>query len=262
MNQRWLPERATYHRGLPEIGWLIASAHTVFRIARVELLDDGETLRVWVNHVGGVRPAEPRGHVPPDGQYRFSVPLADAGWYVYPKTGRWPMCGCCGEPMPCRAELEDRAAKAASAKLDELMSRMPGCCWACGEPITSRQQGVTYPGDNLDLPGGQQVRFHLRRACWSSAAAYEDRWLSEDPSRKRIITYPDCPGTLVVHADGSSECRSKTPCGGHLTHDHGHVAACFSADKNACPRGCSIVGHPGCQPSPRPLRRDQPSLSA
>jgi hypothetical protein len=115
-------------------------------------------------------------------------------WDVY-RDGRWPQCSCCGEPMPCRAEVQDRQIDAAMDRVEEMSKRLPGCCWGCGNPITSRQQSVIYAGENLDLPGGPDVRFHLRLDCLSAATAYETKWLSVDHSRRRMLTYPKCSGS-------------------------------------------------------------------
>ncbi|WP_147457223.1 hypothetical protein [Micromonospora pisi] len=175
--------------------------------------------------------------------------------------------------MPCRAELEDREVTARLAEVEVFATRLPGCCWSCGEPISSRQRAVDYPGDNLDLPGGPEARFHTRETCSGDAKRYELRWIAVDPRRERILTYPKCGGILVVHGDGSSECRSgpglagdhesEPDCRGHLTHDHGAHAACYVGDAYlarpedmpGCPRGCSRQGHPGATGYRRPERR-------
>lgn len=286
LTDRWWPEHTT-RTVRPEVGRLIALEHGVFEVLQLaypDLADDdvevwksagcpevekwhGRPLRLWLRLVGGVWLRDPK-HLAADRECSLTYPASRIGptFHVYPPSGRWPKCSCCGEPMPCRAELADRQVAAAAARLDDLASRMAGCCWACREPITSRQQAVTYDGDNLDLPGGPPVRFHLRRQCWGSATAYENRWIVADRARQRILTYPSCSGWLVVHHDGSSECRpsgSSSPaqdCRGHETHNHSSMAACYCADREPCPRGCSLVGHPGAHPAPRPLRRDQLAL--
>ncbi|MCM3884147.1 hypothetical protein [Frankia sp. R82] len=88
------------------------------------------------------------------------------------------ICGSCGEIYPC---TEVEAAKQASREMvnvEKLMSIPPGACWHCQQPISQRQQSVTFPGDNLLLPGGPPVAFHLRRSggCGDAAAGYETRW--------------------------------------------------------------------------------------
>jgi hypothetical protein len=281
---RWLP-LGTVGRNRPAAGQLLAHKHTVWRVIRVEDIEltdkdrdtwinfgapdlttwGGRPYRITVHWAGGVKPdwAEREdgdftslreGHLDvPAGSYKM--------WNVYP-GGRWPQCSCCSEPMPCRAELEDREVTRSLDRVAELEAIPPGACWACQEPITTRQKTVTYPGENLDLPGGQQPHFHARKECAHSARDYEERWLAVDPRRERILTWPQCGGTLIVHADGSSECvvgrdvlgqqhEPQPDCRGHLTHDHGHQRSC-----GGCDRGC--VGGHGIRLSPRPDRR-QPS---
>lgn len=183
-------------------------------------------------------------------------------WSVLPEPYR--VCSCHGDPWPCQEVDRAEVAAAAAERLDALMAKVPGCCWACGEPITSRQRTVAYPGDNIDLPGGPSVRFHQRRGCWGAALRYEERWIAVDPRHERILTYPRCGGMLIVHHDGSSECSTmrdrpavagEQACAGHLTHDHTSMAACYAADGAGCPRGCPREGHPGAAPAPRPSRQ-------
>lgn len=289
---RWYPTATHASRQRPDVGVLIAWRHAVWQVTavvdvelsdadRAEWLDAGmpdlaswsrRPYRVDVDWVGGARPD----WAPPDG------PVEDGGsidvttqhtvtWRTYP-SGRWPQCSCCGEPVPCRAELEDDEVTAALNRVAEFAARLPGCCWGCGDPISSRQKVAAYPGDNLDLPGGPDVLFHTRAKCWSSATRYERRWLDADPRRERILTWPDCDGVLIVHWDGSSECtsamtlfryhESQADCRGHLSHDHGCVSACYVGgdwfarpeDFPGCPRGCPREGHPGAHPAPRPPR--------
>lgn len=291
---RWFPLR-TGGKGRLETGDLIAHEHAVWRVVRVVNLPLSDADReVWLKYgmpdpatwparpyavtvewEGGARPPWDREG---DKQKRGTITIR-AGvhmwWRVY-SSDRWPQCSCCGEPMPCRAELEDREVTSSLDHLARLEAIPPGACWACAEPITTRQKSITYPGENLDLPGGQQVHFHTRRVCVRQAHEYEERWVAADPRRERILTWPHCDGVLVVHADGSSECRSagkvfgkqrdsQPDCQGHLTHDHSSMQACYVADnwlnpeawEGGCPRGCSRDGHPGTRTTPRPARREQ-----
>jgi hypothetical protein len=229
----------------------------------------GRPYRVRVDYVAGLRPdwVEDGREGRQGGLTVRAEAFGGAGrWHLYPESNRWPQCSCCGEPMPCRAELRDRKVAAEAKRLDVLTSRVPGCCWACDEPITGRQKVVEYPGENLDLPGAPPPRFHMRSSCWHAATRYEERWIAVDPRNERVLTWPKCAGMLIVHGDGSSECRTapslmtgvvyegEPNCGGHLTHDHQTMAACYAADSAACPRGCPRDGHPGCRTSPRPPR--------
>lgn len=280
----WYPLATRRHYRRPEAGQLIAYKHAVWSVVRTEdaLLSDADR-QVWLNSgapdLNDWRDAPYRlvldwvgGAAPPwaekgDERKRGTLTIpagAFRSWHVYP-DGRWPQCSCCGEPMPCRAELEDQQVTASLNQIAKLEAIPPGACWACSEPITTRQKSVAYPGENLDLPGGQQPYFHTRGECRPSAHEYEERWLAADPRRERILTWPNCDGHLIVHADGSSECVSgpaplggkqqapQPDCRGHLTHDHGYHRACY-VDFD-CTRGCKREDHHGTRTSPRPERR-------
>jgi hypothetical protein len=297
-NREWSPLN-TRRESRPTTGQLIAYLHAVWRVDKVENtpLSDADR-ELWLKHnmpdldtwhhrpyritvewVGG---AEPPWAEQDDSRRRGTLTIpAGRGWHdwhVYP-SGRWPQCSCCGEPVPCRAELEDKQVSASLDRIARLEAIPPGACWACTEPITKRQKAVTYPGENLDLPGGQQVTFHTRRECSGRACRYEERWVAADPRRERILTWPRCEGILIVHGDGTSECvsgraplggtdcESQPDCRGHLTHDHGVIRACY-VDEDAlrpmgrkrrdCPRGCDPSTHGGTRTVRRPDRR-QPS---
>lgn len=294
---RWFPLR-TSGKDRVNVGELIAHKHAVWRVVRIEDVPLSDADRdVWLNdgmpdpETWSARPYRitldwVAGAAPPwakDGDDRkrgtISVPARAHPWWRVYTSERWPQCSCCGEPMPCRAELEDEQVSVSLDQVARFEAIPAGACWACAEPITIRQKAVTYPGENLDLPGGQQVHFHTRRACVRQAHEYEERWLAADPRRERILTWPRCDGVLVVHADGSSECRSggmvlgkqrnsQPDCEGHLTHDHSSVQACYVSDnwltpsewEGGCPRGCSRIGHPGTCTTPRPARRE-PTVS-
>lgn len=291
----WYPTGTHSHYGPPPVGALTPRDHAVWRVTHITDLPladhdrdtwieagmpdpatwKGRPYKVGVEYVGGARPdwAPTDGDVPATSMSARAQRFGGVNWKLYPPSGRWPMCSCCGEPMPCRAELQDREVDQGLERVETWASRRPGCCWGCGEPITGRQKAVAYPGDNLDLPGGPEVRFHSRASCWDAARRYELRWIDVDPRRERILTYPKCAGILIVHADRSSECRagrgplgdvqvSQPDCRGHLTHDHGTQAACYvgegwlsrPSEMPGCPRGCSRTGHPGAAPSARPPR--------
>lgn len=295
MARNWIPELTRQSHRRPAAGDVVASQHTVWKVtAVVDAELDAAGLRVWskegmpdlaswrqrpyevqVEYLGGVRPDRPG--IPQAGPVPPCVLTVRAGafmtWHVYRDSGgRWPRCSCCGEPMPCRAQLQDEAITYALDRVELLSTRLPGCCWACGEPVTRRQETVDYPGDNLDYPGGPAARFHIRNSCWGTARGYERRWIAVDPRRERILTWPSCPGTLIVHSGGFSECsqtaRGVGDCGGHLTADHCAESACSgylrlpSAAWDTCPRGC--VDNLGMDPlnPPRPRRRDRQQLPA
>lgn len=294
----WNPLGATMIYGRPEPGRLIAHHHAVWRVLEVNDLEWSDHDRdrwlaarmpdPWlqapyqlvIEYVAGARPqwAPPQGPVDVAEVRRRPAERFDNGWYVLPESGRWPQCSCCGEPMPCRAELQDRQINHGMRLVDKWHSRQPGQCWACGEELTRRHKTIAYEGENLDFPGAHPPRFHLRRSCSYSAEQYELRWLAVDPRRERKLTWPQCTGLLVVHGDGSSECLgirgplgdvkvSAPDCMGHLTHDHRSMSACYAAGNwharefQPCSRGCAIDGHPGTRCAPRPARPTQPTMA-
>ncbi|MFI1194060.1 hypothetical protein ACH4T9_12495 [Micromonospora sp. NPDC020750] len=299
MTEKWYPHHTQTVYQPPTAGRLIGRDHAVWQILKVTNSDlsdrdremwldagapdlatwKGRPYSVDLRWVAGARPPWNTDDDGLDGC--VEIPAGRSTWHLYPESGRWPSCSCCGEPMPCRAELQDQEVSAGLNRVEKLASRQPGCCWGCGEPITRRQKAVVYPGDNLDLPGGIPVAFHARESCHGQASAYELRWIALDPRRERILTYPKCRGILIVHADGSSECQSgqdaigtyaqgEPDCRGHLTHDHGSQSACYvggawfatKADMPGCPRGCSKGdAHPGTRTKPRPPR-PQPDSAA
>lgn len=284
----WLPLRATPSTDIPTKGDLVAIAHSVWRITDVtgRTFDDTDERR-WVAagrpdratwrerpyhltgiFLGGSLPDWGQQYQGEEGNLQgiFAGVGVQTRWFVY-TGGRWPRCSCCGEPMPCRAELQDLQVKDAVDQLNMFAARVAGSCWACAEPITRRQEVVVYDGDNLDYPAGPVIRFHTRAACAEGAREYERRWLAADPTRSRVLTWPDCAGMLVVHHDGSSQCLTgpdgkthigEPGCRGHLTHDHKTSSACYGnwvwPQEGNCPRGCAKEGHPGVEHTPRPAR--------
>lgn len=290
---RWHPIRTSDYRR-PQPGQLIAFRHAVWRVEKVQdrplsdadrdkWLDAGmpdlatwrRPYRVEAQWVAG---AEPEWLTPAQTRGKIDVP-ADTymTWNVY-EGGRWPRCSCCGEPMPCRAELEDQQVTASLNRVARMEAVPPGACWACAEPISTRQKSITYSGDNIDLPGGQQPRFHTRSSCRAFAERYEERWLAADPRRERMLTWPSCGGILLVHANGDSECvegrdplgrdTERAPdCRGHDTHNHSVLVSCYAQDDyfasswtGRCPRGCDPRDHVGAAPRPRPERQLQDPL--
>ncbi len=285
------PEKTRQTWGPPEVGRLMVYKQTVWRVVAIveaaELDDTARDLwlaegmpdlatwvcrpyRLEVSYVGGRRPEglKVENRIPGvDADQIFGVtvkaqpPHRPWQWRVYAGE-RWPMCSCCGEPMPCDAELQDQMVAAQTFELAQLEAKMPGACWACNEPITVRQKFAEYPGDNLDRPGAEAPRFHLRARCWHAATQYELRWIAADPRNQRVLTYPKCGGWLIVHHDGSSECVDRSAsavvsglfsppepdCRGHDTHDHSGHAACYG---ERCDRDCPREGHPGASPRRR-----------
>lgn len=117
----------------------------------------------------------------------------------------YPVCRECGEPWPCPELDIKRELDKGAAEMARLEAIMPGCCWACGEPVTSRHKSVVFDGDNLLLPGAPPAVFHLRKqvkgglSCLSAAASYEEKWVPAGQGRRWRLS---CPGNVVRHVDG------------------------------------------------------------
>lgn len=131
-------------------------------------------------------------------------------WYVY-EDEHYPVCVVCREPSPCRARMaarhSDRAAKAAA----EVGGRAEmGACTACGEPVSSRQRTIEFPGLNLESPSAPAPVFHLRAQCWGAAHQYEKKWVPAGLGRTWRL---ECPGKTRRHAD-AWDCTEGPLCPG------------------------------------------------
>lgn len=253
----WSPAMSTtrYERR-PPVGELIAYRREPWRVLSVEDVDQGawsdDARDYWL--LRGM-PEPTTWHHRPFNVVVESVPGGQMGdlkvgprhsptWHVLPE--HYAVCVTCGELAPCLAHTAMLQAEAEMARIEKQMRLLPGCCPACQEPITSRQETVTFPGPNLLLPtGSPDPVFHLRRDCRGGAARYEEVWVNADPTRPRSLLTLRCKGLLVVHGDGSAECHGSIDCPSVYAH-HGHLTACY-AQSHGCGRGCSPVGHPGCR---------------
>jgi hypothetical protein len=143
-------------------------------------------------------------------------------WVLHP---HYPVCRDCGEPWPCR-ELEiTREVRRQAEEVDRLAAILPGCCWGCAEPVTSRQKSVRFGGENLLLPGAPPPVFYLRLKsagglpCLSGAVRYEEKWVPAVPGRRWRLS---CPGNVVRHL-GGQECSEMADCPGPGVRHRGNV---------------------------------------
>jgi hypothetical protein len=260
----WSPAMAKRHYDRrPPVGVLVAMGRKPWRIVSVEDVEPGDwddaARDQWDRGAGGLgRPAD--GSPQSWGRRPFRVRAVPVGggpvgsmlvnpqqyvsWVVLPE--HYAVCVSCGELAPCLAHTSMLQAEAAMVRLEREMALLPGCCPACQEPITSRQESVTFPGENLLLlTGDPGPTFHLRSRCRGGAEQYEEMWVRADPTRPRSLLTMFCEGTLIVHHDGSGECfgavGSDCPS---IYARHRTVTACF-VQSHGCGRGCSMAGHPG-----------------
>lgn len=223
--KRWHPLGAHSSFTVPTPGSLLAWDHAVWRV--IEVNDVPEDLWAEADHerrkmygarwrpqVIVIRPARITGDDPRardrDQHLRTRTPFHD--WFVYPDE-HYPVCVRCAEPLPCR----EQAATRQSAQELERMARyeVAGVCPACKEPVTARQKSHTF-GDNLVVPLGPPVTFHLRNQCIGAAAGYDRKYVAADPDRRAPTLY--CDGTLTLHGAGSRECSNPTCPGGAAEH--------------------------------------------
>lgn len=176
----------------------------------------------------------------------YGDPLA-----IYP-NGRVPLCSCHGEPWPCVEADQQAQAEKELKRAEQELNLMPGCCPACEEPVTSRQQSITFGGPNVRNPLAEGPTFHLRRKCYGAAAKYEELWVADESGRARSLLTLRCAGTVIVHGDGSAECfgADDSDCPSVYAQHRGYMA-CY-VQSHGCGRGCSTQGHPGTRIAGRP----------
>lgn len=252
---RWYPFASRSHYGLPTEGSIVAFRRSAWRVIEVRPVpeidydDHDREIVAAGDRFGAVAP-----HyvifVPARGGKRKHYKIGGrVHWYVLDE--HYPVCVECGEPYPCLHLDAERAGTQAAARLDKLASILPGCCWACGEPISARQERISFAGANVWLPTAPDgPAFHLRQACRSGAARYEEEWAAADPSRPRSLLTLKCDGSLIVHGDGEAECFGAvdSDCPSVYAR-HRSYSACYT-QTHGCPRECSQVGHPGCYVRP------------
>lgn len=172
-------------------------------------------------------------------------PYAGLRPLAYVLHPHYPVCTECGEPWPC-SELDiTREVSKQSAEMERLSRIMPGCCWNCGKPVTSRQKSIAFEGENLLLPGGPPVVFHMRGGspyCSSAAVSYERKWVEADPDRRPRLY---CPGRLIVHVD-APECTEDLFCPGaevsHAGFWNHRASAAYVRGCLRCMDACAVQG--------------------
>lgn len=208
--------------------------------------DQYRPYRITLRRLHG--PAHGRENSAQDVTFRVGT---DAYFAIYP-NGRVPLCSCCGHPFPCLEADQQEWAANEMAKAEREMSLMPGCCPACGEPVTSRQRSITFGGPNVRNPLAEGPTFHLRSKCRYSAAQYEEAWVNDEPGRVRSLLTLRCEGIVIVHGDGTAECfgADGSECPSVYARHRRHMA-CY-IQSHGCGRDCSPVGHPGTHVAGRP----------
>lgn len=217
--------KEAFQRDKPEPGQLVVMSHKVYRVIELNPVpevdwtdEDAATMRRYapefrdefVPYYIVLRPVEvdsddvkARSH---DKHYRVSAG-SRYRWPVY-RTEHYPVCVKCHEPVPCREELGRREAEQAVAKMSRYED--PGLCPSCQEPFTRRQKTHRFT-QNIEIPGGSPVTFHMRRQCFSGAYQYEERLAKLDPN---YVPQLFCTGAVTNHNDGTYECTAGEKCAG------------------------------------------------
>lgn len=265
----WWPDHTTSQHQPPEVGQFLAFQHAVWRVVEVrripvDLWTDNQRAfhdrqsspaAAWragaVPVVVVVRPAAITSDDPT--ARRHDVHLSGRGgrpeWQVY-RDEHYPVCGTCGEPTPCRERLGMRVAEREMNKLARY--EQAGVCPNCAEPVTGRQRSWTCP-DNLELPGGPPITYHVGRlGCRWGAAAYEKRWVALDPQNRTARW--SCVGTALTHNDGTYECSAGRGCAGPLA-EHETFRACWCGECRR--RGIRVNARPTADATRRDVVKDR-----
>ena len=248
MTRHWFPLGTQRLYSEPKPGQFIAFDHAVWRVIEVnsiptDLWTDEDRQRAKLRkgtepRAVVLRPARITGEDPRARDHdRHFAHRPGYTWEIYP-TEHYPICAQCHEPLPCRDQEAQREAERSMKHLERYL--MPGVCPCCQEPVTSRAKSRTFE-ENVEMPGGPPVTFHIGRSnCRYDAAAYEKRWVAVDPDNRRVEL--SCSGSVVNHNDGTYECSAWVNCNGPTA---------FHPDYRTCDdRECRAKGAFGCHPWP------------
>lgn len=251
----WVPEHARAERAAPQVGWLVGFEHAVWRVLELLKHVDGQPFPDWymgmlrefvslgpplLARMRRVGPGVPDVVDPAalDTDRWVGCVVGRTEWWVF-RDEHFPLCARCGEPPPCREEWSTRVAGRAIAALKPF--ELAGVCPSCKQPVSSRQESITYD-DNVVLLGGPPVTFHLRRGCAGAAVLFDERWVAADPAHRvsRVV----CPGAVTNHGDGTYDCSAGVECRGPTMRHTGGWQRCECPD-------CHARGRFGCMPGRR-----------
>jgi hypothetical protein len=240
---------------IPTPGTVIAWLETrqAWRVRQIDPIHqanwDPNTVTVW-EKAGSPDPAtwpgrerrlmvEPARNPAANGKDRRGLRLAPwwHGEQWVPLMDPYPTCIECGGLWTCACYDRNLEADAAMRELERLGKILPGCCWACNEPVTGRHHSIVFDGENLLLPGGGDVVFHTSHSrkpqtpdnrhagtCRQQAEAYEARWVVADAPETRAVRLR-CSGTLFLHF-GYRECTTGLLCPGEGAGHSGGLEHC------------------------------------
>jgi hypothetical protein len=239
-SDHWTPSHARPHWEPPEVDMLIGYDYRPWQVMAVRDIPHADWTQEHRDHVdtwgAHHRPVyvrlRPAGHESPDPVAAKAHDITVSGiansstWYVLPE--HYVICACCEELPPCREEWGRRVAAREIREMGTFENA--GVCPACQEVISQRQRSITF-SENLALPGGPPVTFHLRGRCRWRAEQYEKRWVDADPKRRRTALV--CSGRATVHNDGTYDCTEFGECRGPRASHPDGIDRCRCRDCHA-----------------------------
>jgi prepilin-type processing-associated H-X9-DG protein len=239
----WFPLGVRIQWKTPEVGALLALSHEVWRLIEVNPIpedqwtDDERAQREkwsvgdWEPQMIVVRPVGVTGEDPRarDHDKHYRLRKQNYRWDVYPDE-HYPVCAQCHEPLPCREQVNQKITTAEILEMGRY--EVEGMCPTCQELITTRQKTVTF-AENVMVPLGPPVTFHLRNGCRSGAAKYDRKLVAAHPTRKPVWF---CDGHVENHQNGTYSCTALDACPGiQAEHTHYSVCSCHRWDGSDTP---------------------------
>lgn len=243
---RWTPDGADRHILIDKIepGMILAKDHAVWRVIKVHRKPEDEQYPWRII----LRPIEITGDDPRDRDHDQAYKVTE-GWRCFTFADlHYPICAKCLEPLPCREQMVARVTEAESETFEQYSAA--GVCPACSEPVTTRQKCITWQ-ENLVVPLGPPVTFHMRRQCRYAAIQYEGRWYADDPTRTRVLS---CDGNLTVHYNDARECTQRD-CPGGQAHHRSYVRHFPGYIDCTCVAGIPLRTAPAPQQPPAEVQR-------
>jgi hypothetical protein len=231
---RWHPTGAREFYGVPEVGWLIGWNYDVWRVAEIvpwaEEFWREQDHEIIAKYGAKAAPVHmllrPALFDSPDpvaaGRVTKSITIHPFRHRVLVfRDEHYPVCARCGEPTPCRELEAQRIAEREMARMERYCT--PGVCPSCDKPVSERQKSIVFM-ENVLVPAGPPLVFHLRQQCRWDAMAYEKKWVAADP-RNRTYSL-QCPGEVTRHAYSRYECTVGDACLGPEVHHSGGYHSC------------------------------------
>ncbi|AIG81344.1 Hypothetical protein AJAP_42885 (plasmid) [Amycolatopsis japonica] len=170
----WEPADAEKTRRTPEIGDTIAYDRRAWIVKDVAAVPRD----AWTETDRSMRETHGRDATPSlvtihattgTSSLRLRTWAGVVAWWIYP-NGHYPVCGCCHEPVPCRAQEANQVSDVVFARA--LRFSEAGRCPECGGEVTANQRPIRFT-ENRVWPLGPAPIFHgHRKVCRAAAERY------------------------------------------------------------------------------------------